>query len=34
MDAVLDAKVDANVTVNLFDRVKQKRKELNDLHSS
>lgn len=34
MDAVLDAKVDANVTVNLFDRVKQKRRELNDLHSS
>lgn len=34
MDAVVDAKVDANVTVNLFDRVKQKRKELNDLHSS
>ena len=34
MDAVLDAKVDTNVTVNLFDRVKQKRKELNDLHSS
>lgn len=34
MDAVLDAKVDAKVTVNLFDRVKQKRRELNDLHSS
>lgn len=33
MDAVLDAKVDAKVTVNLFDRVKQKRRELNDLHS-
>ena len=30
----VNAHVDANVTVNLLDRVKQKRKELNDLNSS
>lgn len=30
----LDANVQSEVTVNLLDKVKQKRKELNDLHRS
>ena len=30
----LNAKVDAEITVNLLDKVKQKRRELNDLNSN
>lgn len=32
MDAVVDAKVESDVTVNLLEKVKQKRRELNDLN--